>query len=93
MPMPFVFDPMMLLFLAPALILAMIAQVWVSSAYARGQQAQTNMTGYAAARHILDAAGLRLQFLDPTSLHLELFDPSRLGFQVLHTAGLGLELR
>jgi Zn-dependent membrane protease YugP len=58
MPMPFVFDPMMLLILAPALILAMIAQVWVSSAYARGQQAPSSMTGFAAARRILDAAGL-----------------------------------
>jgi Zn-dependent membrane protease YugP len=56
--MPFVFDPMMLLFLAPALILAMIAQVWVSSAYARGQQEPAKLTGFAAARRILDAAGL-----------------------------------
>ncbi len=56
--MPMFFDPMMLLFLAPAMILAIIAQVWVSSAYAKGQQAQASMTGFAAARRILDAAGL-----------------------------------
>jgi Zn-dependent membrane protease YugP len=48
-----------LLFVAPALILAVIAQMWVSSAYARGKQAAAKMSGFLAARHILDAAGLR----------------------------------
>jgi len=48
-----------LLFVAPALILAVIAQMWVSSAYARGRQAEAKMSGFLAARHILDSAGLR----------------------------------
>lgn len=48
----------MLLFLAPALILAFIAQMWVQSAYARGQQMPASMSGFMAARRILDAAGL-----------------------------------
>ena len=48
-----------LLFVAPALILAFIAQMWVSSAYAHGKQAAAKMSGFLAARHILDAAGLR----------------------------------
>jgi uncharacterized protein len=52
------FDFTYLLFIAPALILAMIAQAWVSSAYARGQQAPASMSGFMAARRILDAAGL-----------------------------------
>jgi uncharacterized protein len=58
MPMPIYFDFTYLLFIAPALILAMIAQAWVSSAYARGQQAPASLSGFMAARRILDAAGL-----------------------------------
>jgi len=76
MSMPFVFDPMMLVFLAPALILATIAQVWVSSAYARGQQSPTNLTGFAAARHILDAAGLHGVQIESIPGHLsDHYDP------------------
>ena len=55
--MPF-FDPYALIFVAPALILAFIAQMWVSSAYARGKQLAARMSGFMAARHILDSAGL-----------------------------------
>jgi Zn-dependent membrane protease YugP len=55
--MPFI-DFKYLLFLAPALILAAIAQMWVRSAYAKGQSVATNLTGYLAARRILDSAGL-----------------------------------
>ena len=47
-----------LLFLAPALILAAIAQMWVRSAYARGQSIATDISGFLAARKILDSAGL-----------------------------------
>src|SRR5438874_17679 len=60
MPMPF-FIPgyfEMLLFLLPAMILAGIAQLWVSSAYAKGERIPASMSGFAAARRILDAAGL-----------------------------------
>ena len=49
----------MLLFLAPALILAFIAQVWVQSAYARGQSLPAGMSGFMAARRLLDSAGLQ----------------------------------
>jgi Zn-dependent membrane protease YugP len=48
----------MLLFLAPALILAFIAQMWVQSAYARGRNEPASMSGFMAARKILDAAHL-----------------------------------
>jgi Zn-dependent membrane protease YugP len=48
----------LLLFIAPALILAFIAQWMVSSAYARGRNAPARLSGYMAARHILDSAGL-----------------------------------
>ena len=58
MGMPFI-DLRMLIFLAPALILAAIAQFWVRSAYAKGQSIAATMSGFMAARRILDAAGLQ----------------------------------
>src|SRR6186713_709325 len=54
-----IYDFGALLFVAPALILAFIAQMWVSSAYARGKQAAAKMSGFLAARQILDASGLQ----------------------------------
>ena len=60
--MPFYsfFDPTMLIVL-PAIILAFYAQIKVKSAYAAGDKIRTSygMTGYEAARRILDANGLR----------------------------------
>ena len=56
--MPFYFDPIMFLFLSPALLLAVIAQFWVHSAYAKGRSVASTMSGFSAARRILDAAGL-----------------------------------
>jgi Zn-dependent membrane protease YugP len=54
----FMYDLNYLLFLAPAMLLAFIAQMWVQSAYARGRNLPASMSGFAAARRILDAAGL-----------------------------------
>lgn len=54
----FIFDPVIYLFLAPALLLAFIAQGMVHSAYSRMSQVRTRITGYQAARQILDSAGL-----------------------------------
>lgn len=51
-------DFYLILFTAPAIILSLIAQWMVSSAYSRGQQIQARMSGFAAARRILDSAGL-----------------------------------
>jgi uncharacterized protein len=53
------FDPMYFLFLAPAFLLAMWAQFRVRSAYAQAQQQPAPLSGAAAARHILDQAGLQ----------------------------------
>jgi Zn-dependent membrane protease YugP len=65
-----------LLFLAPALILAIIAQMWVSSAYARASQIPASMSGYAAARRILDAAGLTSVQIEAIPGHLsDHYDP------------------
>ncbi len=52
------FDPWYFVFIAPALILAFIAQGMVHSAYARASQIRAKLSGMAAARRILDSAGL-----------------------------------
>lgn len=49
---------MYFLFIAPAMILAMLAQGWIRSAYARGMEIPARLSGAAAARYILDSAGL-----------------------------------
>ena len=51
------FDPMYFVILAPAILLMIVAQVWVKSAYARGMQIPARLSGAAAARYILDEAG------------------------------------
>ena len=53
------FDPMYLLYIAPALLLALWAQWRVKSTYAVAQQMPAPLSGAAAARHILDSAGLQ----------------------------------
>jgi Zn-dependent membrane protease YugP len=52
------FDPMYLVFIAPALLIAFWAQFRVKSAYAVAQQIPAPLSGAAAARHVLDSAGL-----------------------------------
>jgi len=52
------FDPMYLVFVAPALLLAFIAQAMVSSRFAAASRVFASMTGAQAARRILDSAGL-----------------------------------
>ncbi|HZN34884.1 MAG TPA: zinc metallopeptidase, partial [Pirellulaceae bacterium] len=56
---PIYYNLQMLLFLSPALILAFIAQMWVQSAYARGRQMAASVSGFMAARRLLDSAGLQ----------------------------------
>ena len=53
-----IFDPLYFILLAPAMLLAMWAQFKVKSAYARAQQMPAPLSGAAAARHILDSAGI-----------------------------------
>lgn len=55
----FYFDPMYLLFAAPGLVLALWAQMRVRSTYAEARQQPAPLSGAAAARHILDSAGLQ----------------------------------
>jgi len=53
------FDFHYLLAIAPALVLALWAQWRVKSAYAAAQQVPAALSGAAAARHVLDSAGLQ----------------------------------
>jgi len=57
MPM-FYFDPWYFIWIAPAVILALVAQAMVSSAYAHASQVPAKMSGMRAARLLLDRAGL-----------------------------------
>jgi len=54
----FVFDFMLMLFTLPAVLLAMFAQYRVTSAYREMSQVRARMSGFHAARKILDDAGL-----------------------------------
>ncbi len=62
MPFGFYFDPMYLLFAAPALLFAMFAQWMVSSTYQKYTQVRNarNMTGEQVAAYLLRANGLNL---------------------------------
>lgn len=55
------FDPLYLLFVAPAFLLALLAQFWVKSAYRRYSRvrASAGMTGAQAAQQVLAHAGIR----------------------------------
>lgn len=52
-----IWDPMYLVYIAPALLLAMWAQFRVRSTYAQGMQIDAHLTGAAAARYLLDQGG------------------------------------
>ncbi|MCL2305724.1 MAG: zinc metallopeptidase [Planctomycetaceae bacterium] len=72
-----IFDPMYLVFVAPALLFAFIAQAMVSSRYASASKVPASMTGAQAARRILDSAGLHNVGIERTEGHLsDHYDPS-----------------
>lgn len=52
------FDPLYLLFIAPALLLGLWAQARVRSTFAAANRVPTGMSGAQAARRVLDGAGL-----------------------------------
>lgn len=54
----FMFDMLFLMITGPAILLAVLAQWMVKSAYAQMSQVSATMSGYDAARRILDAGGL-----------------------------------
>ncbi len=71
------FDFTYLLFVGPAILLALLAQGMVSSAYASMSQVAARMSGFAAARRILDGAGLRNVPIEMVPGHLsDHYDPT-----------------
>lgn len=86
---PFFFDPTYLLFLGPAILLALIAQWWISSAYSRASQMAARMSGASVARYLLDQAGLQKVPVEEVPGHLsDHYDPRedvvRLSSAVFH---------
>lgn len=93
MPGFYVFDPYYLLILAPAILLAIGAQIWISSAYARASQMPARLSGAMTARHLLDAAGLSSIPVEEVPGHLsDHYDPRddvvRLSSAVFHGRSL-----
>ncbi len=65
-----------LLFIAPALILGLWAQMRVKATYAQAQRIAAPLSGAAAARHILDSAGLQNVAIEQVPGHLsDHYDP------------------
>ncbi len=85
--------PGLLLFIAPALLLAFWAQMKVRSTYAEAMRVAAPLSGAGAARHILDSAGLHDVAIEQVSGHLsDHYDPRekvlRLSPQVYNTRSL-----
>ena len=83
----------LLLFLAPALLLALLAQVWMRSAYAKADRMAARMTGAAAAEEILRANGINNVGIEQVPGHLsDHYDPRhkmlRLSPNVFHGRSL-----
>ena len=74
--MMYLFDPRYLLVIAPALLLGFWAQMKVRSTYAKASQMAARLSGAAAARHILDSAGLNNIAIEQVPGHLsDHYDP------------------
>ena len=71
------FDPVYFVFLAPAMLLMFWAQYRVKSTFAEAEQVPAGLSGAAAARHILDEAGLHDVTVESTPGMLsDHYDPS-----------------
>jgi Zn-dependent membrane protease YugP len=64
------FDPMYFLAIAPAVLLGIWAQFRIQAAYSAAQQQPAPLSGAAAARHILDSAGLTQVAIEEIPGHL-----------------------
>ncbi|NQT13999.1 MAG: zinc metallopeptidase [Planctomycetes bacterium] len=70
------FDPMFWMMVGPFFLLGLMAQIWVKSAFARAQRMPAPLSGAAAARHILDSAGLQNVDIEKVPGHLsDHYDP------------------
>jgi uncharacterized protein len=71
------FDPIYFVFLAPAILLGLWAQMRVRSSFAEAAQVRAPLSGAAAARAILDSAGLQNVAIEPVPGQLsDHYDPS-----------------
>ncbi len=72
----FFFDPWFFLFIAPAVLLGFWAQLRIRSTYATAQRLAAPLSGAAAARHILNSAGLDHVEIEQVPGHLsDHYDP------------------
>jgi Zn-dependent membrane protease YugP len=72
----FLIDPMYFVWIAPAILLAMWAQWKVQAAFTAAAREPAALSGAAAARHILDAAGATDVAIEPVAGHLtDHYDP------------------
>jgi Zn-dependent membrane protease YugP len=70
------FDPVYFLVIGPAFLLGLWAQMRIRSTYAAAQRIAAPLSGAAAARHILDSAGLRQVDIEQVPGHLsDHYDP------------------
>jgi len=70
------FDPMYFLFIAPAFLLGLWAQMRIRTTYAQAQRLAAPMSGAAAAQHLLHLAGLESVRIEQTPGHLsDHYDP------------------
>lgn len=84
------FDPLYFLILSPALLLMLWAQWRVRSTYAAAMEVDARLSGAAAARHLLDDAGLHDVGIEETEGMLsDHYDPTqrvlRLSHEVYHS--------
>ena len=71
-----ILDVRYFIFIGPALLLGLWAQMMVKSTYAKAQRMAAPLSGAAAARHILDSAGLQGVNIEITPGHLsDHYDP------------------
>ncbi|MEE2706604.1 MAG: zinc metallopeptidase [Planctomycetota bacterium] len=71
-----IFDPLYFLFVGPALLLGLWAQFRIKSTYGKAAQLGAPLSGAAAARHILDSAGLHGVGIEQIGGHLsDHYDP------------------
>lgn len=74
--MSFYFDFQYMLWILPAILLSMWAQMRIRSAYASAMREPAPLSGAAAARHVLDSAGLREVAIEQVPGHLsDHYDP------------------
>ena len=72
----FYFDPLYFVVIAPAFLLAMWAQFRIKSTYATAQQMPAALSGAAAARYVLNSAGLENVDIEEVPGHLsDHYDP------------------